>query len=277
MKKIIIYLFASLILLSGLSAQSTEKKFNLWGSGDTFKLSPVTDGILLESGSVFAGTSFLCSHLFDSNKATFDGNILDKSDVNELDQLFMQPYSKKLDLIGTASLIAALSSPAILALTPTEEWMTVGTMYLESLFFAFGLKEFSKYFITRARPYMYYSNYPQEKVDDGDWCKSFPSGHTTLAFTGASFASYVFCKYFPDNPWRWAVVGTSYLFAVGTGVLRICSGNHFLTDVLTGATIGTIAGFVIPWIHTFNANSKSKDKTARLEISPLSLGLVLNF
>lgn len=270
----------ALILLSfSLFSQTEEKKFNLWGSGETFKLSPVTDGILLGTGTALASGSFLCSYVIGANKTAFDGNLLEKSSVNELDQIFMQPYSKPLHIAGTATLVGALCAPALLAFTPSEEWMTIGVMYLETLMFAYGIKEFTKFFVTRARPYMYYSGYPQDKIDDGDWCKSFPSGHTTLAFAGATFASYVFGKYFPDSPWRWVVTGGSYALAVGTGILRMCSGNHFFTDVLTGVAIGTVSGFVIPWIHTFYAgnNSSGKEKTARLEITPLSVGLAINF
>ncbi|MCR4954526.1 MAG: phosphatase PAP2 family protein [Treponema sp.] len=286
-----ICIFASIFMFFALFAQTEEKKFNLWGSGEVFKLSPVTDGILLGTGALFSGSSFVCGFVIDSKKPAFDGNILDKSSVNELDQIFMQPYSKKLHIVGTATLVGALCSPALLAFAPSEEWMTVGVMYLESLMFAYGMKEFAKFFVTRARPYMYFDGYPQDKVDDGDWCKSFPSGHTTMAFAGATFTSFVFSKYFPDSPWRWVITGGSYALAVGTGILRLCSGNHFLTDVLTGATLGTICGFVIPWIHTFYAgnnssnnttsdglaNNTSKTKAPQLEITPLSIGVGFKF
>lgn len=280
MKKSLCILLSFLLSIS-LFSQNTEKvsdsKFNLWGTGEVFKLSPVTDGILSGTGAAFSVSSFVCSFVLESKKPAFDGVILDKATVNGLDRIFMNPYSKPLHIIGTATLAAALCTPALLALAPAEEWMTVGIMYAETLLFAYGFKEFAKYFVTRARPYMYFDGYPQDKVDEGDWCKSFPSGHTTMAFAGATFASYVFCKYFPDTPWRWAVVGGSYLLAAGTGILRMCSGNHFFTDVFTGALIGTACGFVIPWIHTFNAGSSEKKNTARLELSPLSVGLCITF
>ena len=286
-----ICIFAALFMTFALFAQTEDNKFNLWGRGEVFKLSPITDGILLGTGAVFSGSSYVCGFVIDSKKPAFDGNILDKSNVNELDQIFMQPYSKNLHIVGTTTLVGALCSPALLAFASSEEWMTVGVMYLESLMFAYGMKEFAKFFVTRARPYMYFDGYPQDKVDDGDWCKSFPSGHTTMAFAGATFTSFVFSKYFPDSPWRWVVTGGSYALAVGTGILRLCSGNHFLTDVLTGATLGSICGFVIPWIHTFYAknnssnnttsdglaNNSGKIKAPQLEITPLSIGVGFKF
>lgn len=42
----------------------------------------------------------------------------------------------------------------------------------------------------------------------------------------------------------------------GTGVL-LSGGNHFLTDVLAGAALGSAVGFLVPWLHTFNAKHRA--------------------
>ena len=97
---------------------------------------------------------------------------------------------------------------------------------------------------------MYYDNPPQE--EESKWNKSFPSGHTTLAFASASFTSYVFGKYYPDSKWRIPVSLSLYTLATTTALLRVSSGNHFLTDVLAGALIGTLCGLTIPMLHTLN-------------------------
>jgi undecaprenyl-diphosphatase len=41
---------------------------------------------------------------------------------------------------------------------------------------------------------------------------------------------------------------TSYALALATAALRVGSGNHFLSDVVAGALIGTVSGIVIPLI-----------------------------
>ena len=38
----------------------------------------------------------------------------------------------------------------------------------------------------------------------------------------------------------------------------MASGNHFFTDVLAGAAIGTACGFIIPALHS-QKNSSEKD------------------
>ena len=46
-----ICIFAALFMTFALFAQTEDNKFNLWGRGEIFKLSPITDGILLGTGS----------------------------------------------------------------------------------------------------------------------------------------------------------------------------------------------------------------------------------
>ena len=113
---------------------------------------------------------------------------------------------------------------------------------------------------------MYYDGYPQQKVDSGSWNRSFPSAHTSMSFAGASFASYVFWKYNPESKWRILVTAISYSLAATVAVLRVASGNHFATDVLAGALIGTAIGIGIPALHTLIA-----DKDIAVSISPFGL------
>ena len=96
---------------------------------------------------------------------------------------------------------------------------------------------------------------PEDDREDGDFANSFSSGHATMAFAGATFASYTFSKYFPDSSLKIPVIAGSYSIAVLTAALRMKSGNHFLTDVLTGAVIGSATGFLVPWMHTFNTKN----------------------
>ncbi len=72
--------------------------------------------------------------------------------------------------------------------------------------------------------------------------ESFPSGHTTQAFAAASvFAAEA-------RP-TWAKV-LIYGIAGGIGTARLYHDAHFLSDVVAGATIGTVAGrAAVAWGH----------------------------
>ena len=79
-----------------------------------------------------------------------------------------------------------------------------------------------------------------------------------MAFNGAVFLSYTFSKYFPESKWKIPMIAGSLTMALATGVQRILSGNHFITDVLAGAAIGSFTGFLVPFLHTL-PKSKNLD------------------
>ena len=249
-----IILSAALVIMLCVTAGAQSFR----GRGDVFALDGLKDGLIFGSGVLLSGGDLLLDNVLEFNRQKYDpSKVYDKDDVNALDRIFMNSYSKKLDKAGDISLVAAMAAPAVLLATDKDEWFTIGTMYAETLLIANGIKELTKLCVTRARPYMYYdpSTYPEDDLEDGDFANSFPSGHSTMAFAGATFASYTFSKYFPDSPYRYAVTGGSYALALATAALRIKSGNHFMTDVLTGAVLGTAVGFLVPWMHTFNTKN----------------------
>ena len=249
-----IILSAALVIMLCVTAGAQSFR----GRGDVFAVDGLKDGLIFGSGVLLSGGDLLLDNVLEFNRAEYDpAKVYDKDDVNALDRIFMNSYSKKLDRAGDISLVAAMAAPAVLLATDKDEWFTVGVMYAETLLIANGIKELTKLCVTRARPYMYYdpSTYPEDDLEDGDFANSFPSGHSTMAFAGATFASYTFSKYFPDSPYRYAVTGGSYALALATAALRIKSGNHFMTDVMTGAALGTAVGFLVPWLHTFNTKN----------------------
>lgn len=87
---------------------------------------------------------------------------------------------------------------------------------------------------------------------------SFPSGHTTLAFTNAC----VLYNEFKDNSPALAFSG--YAFAATTGSFRMINNKHWLSDVLTGAGIGIISAELVYYFEpfkNFNPFEKSKNIT----------------
>ena len=62
---------------------------------------------------------------------------------------------------------------------------------------------------------------------------SFPSGHTSTAFSLAAVA---------NHHYGWKVGVPAYVLASGIGLSRIEKDKHYLSDVLAGATIGLIVG-----------------------------------
>ncbi len=243
-----------------------------------FELNPVNDSILMGTGVALSGSALICDKLLNIKSSDFDASELSKGDIPVFEQIFMRPYSKTLHIVGTGTMALSLVSPVMFAAVPKSEWLSIGMMYGETLLIANGIKEWLKIAVNRPRPYMYYEGYPQNKVDDGDWNCSFPSGHSTFAFTGAAFVSYLFNLYYPDSSWRYAVTGAAFGVAALTAGLRMASGNHFFTDVLTGAVIGTICGFAIPYMHTEAFYKKfQKSRNTNMSVTPMGFNFQYRF
>ncbi|MFY9152893.1 MAG: phosphatase PAP2 family protein [Prolixibacteraceae bacterium] len=68
---------------------------------------------------------------------------------------------------------------------------------------------------------------------------SYPSGHTTLAFAGATV---LYHEFIDTDPW---LAYSGFAFATATGCLRMTNRAHWLPDVLTGAGIGILTGNLV--------------------------------
>ena len=237
-----------LMLICGINTTFAGISDFFEGKSGTFTLDPVYDGIIGGGGLALTGGLFIYD--FFAPVPEFDGVVLNKDEVNPFDRWAMQPYSKSLHITGTVTEVLSMAAPLALFATDKSEWGIWAVMYAESVLWANGFKEALKFSVQRERPYMYFDGAPQDKIKDGDYIKSFPSGHTTMAFNGAVFASYTFSKYFPESKWKIPVIAGSLTLATATAVQRILSGNHFVTDVLAGAVIGSFTGFMVPFLHT---------------------------
>ncbi|MCW3124164.1 MAG: phosphatase family protein [Flavipsychrobacter sp.] len=87
---------------------------------------------------------------------------------------------------------------------------------------------------------------------------SFPSGHTTAAFSVAT----VFAQEFRDRP---AIPIIAYAAATLVGISRITENAHWATDVFAGAALGYVTGKQVSRnYHRYARLRNGKQKTALL-------------
>jgi membrane-associated phospholipid phosphatase len=103
---------------------------------------------------------------------------------------------------------------------------------------AIAVTELLKPIVHRARPA---DAYPDEIfTSSATHGGSFPSGHTTLAFSTAATIAMEYKK--------WYITVPAYLWAGSVGYSRMYLGKHYPTDVLAGAAIGIGGAYFGRWL-----------------------------
>jgi len=120
-------------------------------------------------------------------------------------------------------------------------WSAAGALIINTALVT-GLK----YTIDRKRPYEAYPHliFPDEYIQG----HSFPSGHVSTAFATATSLTLT-CK-------KWYIVIPAYTWATSVAYARMYVGQHYPTDVLAGALIGTGSAILSNWLTKkyFNKN-----------------------
>lgn len=106
-----------------------------------------------------------------------------------------------------------------------------GITFLTSTGITMGLK----YSIKRERPFTAYPGIIVNKVDAGTW--SFPSGHTSTAFSTATSLTLTYPK--------WYVAVPAYLWAGTVAYSRMHLGVHYPSDIFGGIVVGVGCGFLV--------------------------------
>jgi membrane-associated phospholipid phosphatase len=116
-----------------------------------------------------------------------------------------------------------------------------------------GITSLLKYTVKRERPFVTYPDIIQKSSAPGP---SFPSNHTSSAFSTATSLSLIYPK--------WYVIAPSYLWASTVGYSRMHLGVHYPSDLLCGAIIGAGSSYFTyradKWLNSRNKKKKMDDE-----------------
>lgn len=148
---------------------------------------------------------------------------------------FFTPFFEFISLLGKGGIFLVLLSLALMFYRPTRRFGTA--MLFGVAIGALFTNVFLKVIIARPRPYadessIFYQLWllVGQNVESD---KSFPSGHTTAAF---STMTALFLM--GNKKYSW----TAFIFAFLMGLARIYLVVHFPSDVLGGIIVGLVAG-----------------------------------
>jgi membrane-associated phospholipid phosphatase len=152
---------------------------------------------------------------------------------------------------------------------------SVGLHSVESILLADVLGGAIKLTVGRQRPFVDVrtpNNFQLWRGFKGDQWRSFPSGHTVTAFAFASTVTRESRFWWPHATWY---VGTVFYGGASlVGLARMYNNQHWASDVMAGAAIGTLVGLkVVNYTHSNPGNHIDRElikgKTSAIQASPI--------
>lgn len=190
---------------------------------------------------------------------------VDRSLAIKMQNEFTAPGGKALN--GWANGFDYLALPGVFVAAPAvyfigriahnEKMKDLGWHTTEATIVALAITEVVKGAVGRARPYVTGDTNPHDfKFGSGFTSgarQSFPSGHATIAFAAAAAASSEVSRMWPKMTW---IVGPILYTSAGfVGLARMYQSQHWASDVVMGAGIGTFAGLkVVRYTHAHPDN-----------------------
>lgn len=262
MKPVLYAICISLLFASSLQAQN-PRKYEL-------KTSLEIPALLLGLGTT--GLGYVLENRITPLSETAI-MALDVQDVPRFDRFATKYWSTTVSNTSDYLLTAGMVLPLGLAVSARcrKEGGPIALMYVEAFLLNEGMTNITKTLVKRKRPFVYNPEVSLGRKMGSSAQKSYFSGHTSTAAVASFFFAKVFADLYPNSPHkRWVWVASASLPAV-VGFLRVRSGRHYLSDVVSGYAVGALTGVLIPHLH--------KKNIPNLSIHPgfNSMGMTLSF
>ena len=187
----------------------------------------------------------------------WDGTPYNIEKVNSFDSEMAQPYNETFDKLGDVGVMAAGGLVALAVIVAFFASLSKGILkafkvaLIDSIYFgisgmyANSLYRILKTIVGRIRPYMYFPNSSEKGIAEGDFFRSWPSGHSANVFIAFGFLLTWFTVRYEESKFKKPLLSLIMLVCCATMFLRLISGNHFFTDVISGAALGFLVSYGI--------------------------------
>ncbi|MFL5575689.1 MAG: phosphatase PAP2 family protein [Gemmatimonadaceae bacterium] len=174
---------------------------------------------------------------------------------------FLRHQATNVRLIAEpGSLIIGGTLYAVGRLAGNERMADLGLHGTEAIGVGLGVVTVAKILAGRARPYVDLEDPRDFGFGRGlrhEEYRSFPSGHTVMAFSAAAAVTSETSRWWPSS--RWYVGPLMYGGASLVGASRMYNNKHWASDVLVGAAVGTFSGLKVVRYHHSHPSNKIDD------------------
>lgn len=210
-----------------------------------FQLYAEIDLPVLTVGLVFAGVRFI------QTRTAYCAPLCDRNGLNALDRTTAGRWSPSWLLASNIGLIAT-SVGAVALLSDHEGAVNAlnDTLVIaESALSATAAASVMTIAAGRPRPFMYSETAPLSERNSTDAANSFLSSHAAVSFAIATSTYVAIHRLHPRSRLPYVVLGVGLGGAAFVATSRVLAGQHFITDALGGALVGSSVGVLISSLH----------------------------
>jgi len=182
------------------------------------------------------------------NAQNWDINLLKSINPSQPNNQFWKSVSSTAEPLAIA---APISMFAVSLINKDKQLRVNAYKMVGSLVITAVITEGIKRTVNRDRPFV---TYPLEVFPNtiNETGKSMPSGHTAFAFTTATSLFTAYPKWYVGLP--------LYAWASSVGYSRLYLGQHYPSDVLLGAVVGTGSALASNWLYKKLTHKKEQKK-----------------
>jgi membrane-associated phospholipid phosphatase len=214
--------------------------FRVWAAEYPYRAS-----VSLDVPLATASTAILAFGIYRISTVSADALPYNHDRLLPWDRPFAGSWNKNAYLASNF-LMTAGALPLILGVG--ENFGVQALMLYEVLALQGGLQLMVRSLKIWPRPFMLGSEGGKER-ENPSTAGSFYSGHTSAAFSLAVFTGIWFDNVYSGSRWSKWVWGGGLSVAALIGILRMAGGMHYPSDVLAGAAIGSLIGWMVPTLH----------------------------
>jgi len=172
----------------------------------------------------------------------------DPGSLSGFDRIALDNFSGSAATASTVALIGVMAFSGFSSVHGTTPAQARGNVAVLSnaLIWTYAATYWVKVLAHRSRPVLYTAA-ASAAASDPDNRRSFPSGHASVAFAAAT--TYFVIAGREHLPHRTRNALLAYGAAAAVAALRVSAGQHFPTDVIGGAVLGSGIGWLAATVH----------------------------